>query len=89
MLLSAAAGGRLGGALPQLLLPALSCCRGWLAAGSVAGGLSAPRRFASEHKPEQHSIYITDVGNNVTSHTPLLLGLLNYFERHLPYVSVV
>jgi hypothetical protein len=29
-------------------------------------------------------VYVTDVGNNPTSHMPLLLGLINYFERHLP-----
>jgi BioD-like phosphotransacetylase family protein len=32
-------------------------------------------------------VYITDVDGNVASHTPLLLGLVNYFERHLPYVG--
>lgn len=31
------------------------------------------------------SVYITDVDNNPTSHMPLLLGLVNYFERHMPY----
>jgi hypothetical protein len=30
-------------------------------------------------------VYITDVDNNPTSHMPLLLGLVNYFERHMPY----
>lgn len=30
-------------------------------------------------------MYITDVDNNPTSHMPLLLGLVNYFERHMPY----
>lgn len=33
------------------------------------------------------SVYITDVDNNTTSHMPLILGLVNYFERHMPDVG--
>jgi len=33
------------------------------------------------------SLYISDVDGEVINQTPLLLGLVNYFERHLPYVG--
>jgi hypothetical protein len=38
---------------------------------------------------QRHSaIYVTDgAGTTIAHHTPLLLGLLNYFERHLPFVG--
>eukprot|EP00775_Hariotina_reticulata_P002838 gene2838-3131_t len=66
--------------LPLSCLGALSHARSVLRFGAQGA-----RSFAS--KPEQHAVYITDVDGNVISHTPLLLGLVNYFERHLPYVG--
>lgn len=45
---------------------------------------SNPRRAMSSNG-RHSSVYITDVDNNPTSHMPLLLGLVNYFERHMPY----
>jgi hypothetical protein len=53
---------------------------------------AARRPFSSANgngKSGKHSaIYITD-GNGTTmkNHTPLILGMLNYFERHLPFVG--
>jgi BioD-like phosphotransacetylase family protein len=53
----------------------------WRTRGSV-------RTFSSGTSNSKHSaVYITDVDGNVVSHHPLLLGLVNYFERHLPYVG--
>ena len=42
----------------------------------------------SSSNGKHSAIYITDAeGNTVQEHTPLILGLLNYFERHLPFVG--
>ncbi|KAF8061400.1 pta [Scenedesmus sp. PABB004] len=63
-----------GGAALSLLLaraPSLALARRWLAGDS-----------------HRHSaVYVTDAEGSVASHTPLLLGLMNYFERHLPFVG--
>lgn len=66
------------------------------ALGAHAGALSLlqhlPSSLSSRHSTRglssngrHSSVYITDVDNNPTSHMPLLLGLVNYFERHMPY----
>lgn len=64
-----------------------------LALGAHAGALSLLRHLPSSFSQSRavssngrhSSVYITDVDNNPTSHMPLLLGLVNYFERHMPY----
>jgi hypothetical protein len=56
---------------------ALSLLRSLPTSFSQSRGLSSNGRHSS--------VYITDVDNNPTSHMPLLLGLVNYFERHMPY----
>lgn len=56
---------------------ALSLLRTLPTSFSQSRGLSSNGRHSS--------VYITDVDNNPTSHMPLLLGLVNYFERHMPY----
>lgn len=49
-------------------------------------GLSSSAANNSNNGGERHSsLYVTDVENNPISHMPLLLGLVNYFERHMPY----
>lgn len=63
------------------------------ALGAQVGALSLLRHLPSTFSQSRgvssngrHSaVYITDVDNNPTSHMPLLLGLVNYFERHMPY----
>jgi hypothetical protein len=62
------------------------------ALGAHAGALSLLRHLPSfsqsrgaSSNGRHSSVYITDVDNNPTSHMPLLLGLVNYFERHMPY----
>lgn len=64
------------------------------ALGAHAGALSLLRHLPSfsqsrgaSSNGRHSSVYITDVDNNPTSHMPLLLGLVNYFERHMPYVG--
>ncbi|GBF96450.1 ferredoxin-dependent glutamate synthase [Raphidocelis subcapitata] len=50
---------------------------------------SSPAGAAGANGAGKHSaIYLTD-GNGTTlqEHTPLILGMLNYFERHLPFVG--
>lgn len=96
-MLSASATAALGGAPLRTVLCALPRL-----AGALAGAAAAPRRplpgpaarpFTSDGAngkgAAKHSaLYITDaVGATVQEHTPLLLGMLNYFERHLPYVG--
>jgi hypothetical protein len=62
-------------AAPAPAAPLLPPCRGFTSGPDGAG--------------QKHSaIYITDaVGSTQQEHTPLILGLLNYFERHLPRVG--
>lgn len=49
-----------------------------------AGIRSSGSAANSDGNGHHSAVYVTDVGNNPTSHMPLLLGLINYFERHLP-----
>lgn len=64
--------------------------------GAHAGALSQLKHLPSIFSPSRgvtnggrHSaLYVTDVDNNPTSHMPLLLGLVNYFERHMPYGKI-
>lgn len=94
--LQAAAGGGLGAACATPSLRAALCAA--LPRVSAAAAASASRRAFgnSASKPDggsgpngKHSaVYLTDAnGTTAQEHTPLILGLLNYFERHLPYVG--
>lgn len=69
-------------------LGALSVVRSHLLSSLQSSGLLS-RSFASGSKGNgrHSSVYITDTDGNVAANTPLLLGLVNYFERHLPFVG--
>lgn len=72
----AGGGGALRAALVALApLPLRGYASGTPAKGTANGG--------------RHSaLYLTDAeGTTMQNHTPLILGLLNYFERHLPFVG--
>eukprot|EP00882_Tetradesmus_deserticola_P027312 GHRQ01030204.1.p1 GENE.GHRQ01030204.1~~GHRQ01030204.1.p1 ORF type:complete len:190 (+),score=57.14 GHRQ01030204.1:123-692(+) len=51
--------------------------------GLLPRSLSSGSNGSGKHS----SVYITDTDGNVNANTPLLLGLVNYFERHLPFVG--
>ncbi|KIY98420.1 hypothetical protein MNEG_9541, partial [Monoraphidium neglectum] len=78
-----------GAPLRACLSAAPLAAAAWRAAAAAAA--APPRRGLSSANGngEKHSaIYITDSeGGTVHDHTPLILGLLNYFERHLPFVG--
>lgn len=46
-------------------------------------GTLCGRTFTSNSR--HSSVYVSDVDGNPMSHTPLLIGLINYFERYMPY----
>eukprot|EP00878_Enallax_costatus_P009319 GHUV01009739.1.p1 GENE.GHUV01009739.1~~GHUV01009739.1.p1 ORF type:complete len:586 (+),score=159.89 GHUV01009739.1:322-2079(+) len=74
-----------GAAGPLQHLGALNVLRSY-----VAGGLQqreSSRSFSTGNDHRHSSLYITDTDGKVLGHTPLLIGLVNYFERHLPYVG--
>lgn len=62
-------------------LGALSVVRSHLLSSLQSSGLLS-RSFASGSKGNgrHSSVYITDTDGNVAANTPLLLGLVNYFE---------
>lgn len=50
---------------------------------------SFSRSYASNKDGSRHAaIYVTDADNWPITHTPFMIGLMNYFERHIPYVGL-
>lgn len=58
-----------------------------LRAAKAGTAAAASTRQLTSEAGHHSSVYFTDVDGNPTSHTPLLLGLVNYFQRHLPEVG--
>lgn len=44
-------------------------------------------RRAGSTPSRKASLYITDAEDGIYTHAPLTLGIINYFERHLPFVG--
>jgi hypothetical protein len=68
--------------LSRLVLPAARLHRvAWHGVRAASSGASAPRRAA---------LFVTSTDDSqygIASHTPVTLGLMNYFERHLPFMG--
>lgn len=92
-MISATCLGALRGAPLRACLGALSRAAAPLAAAAATAAppRAPPARALSSggaSNAKHSAIYLTDAeGNTVQEHTPLILGLLNYFERHLPFVG--
>lgn len=86
----AAALGGGGGPLRMCLAAMTRAAPRIAAAASAAPSRSfADAPIGDGTSSSKHSaLYITDgEGRMIEEHTPLILGLLNYFERHLPFVG--
>lgn len=61
-----------------IALRALSCALSWRTLSSASSGAVAANARA---------VYIADADSNPSRQSAFLLGLVNYFERHLPFVG--